>query len=279
MPYDTIIVGAGPAGITAAIQLTRMGNKILLMEKADAGGLIRNAWRVENYLGLNENFKGCELARRFSLELERFKVGILHEEVMSVKQEDSFYLVRTPRGVYDARTVIVATGTTPLRAGIDGEDALAGSLLFYNVGDIQFTKEKNRIAIIGGGDCAFDGALSLYDLGHSPFLLLRNRQHCLPLLWREVEQRKIQVLSDITVQHFTRKGHVIHIHCDAKSYDADFVLVAIGRTPSTPLLPHETCSGLFLAGDVQGGFCRQVHIATGDGMKAAMKAHHYLENS
>jgi thioredoxin reductase (NADPH) len=281
------VIGCGPAGIAAAVQLKRYGLDPLVFEKNLPGGLLKNANLVENYPGFPQGISGLELVRRMAAQLERVGVEVTNEEVTCLDcSAQAPFEIRTPGGVYLASHVVAATGTRPrpfLSFDLPPE---VQERVFYEV--YPLLRETGRqVVIIGAGDAAFDYALNLAGRGNQVTILNRTRQvGCLPLLWeRASASDKIRYFdrTAITGVALDRPGGPLLVHCgeDGRAWDlmADSVLFAIGREPemscfSENLLSQraalERAGLLFFAGDVQNGLFRQTAIAAGDGLRAAM---------
>jgi thioredoxin reductase (NADPH) len=267
MIYDCIVIGGGPAGMIAAIQIKRAGLKIALFECGQLGGLLRNANRVENYLGLPDK-SGEELIHEFENHFFKHKIDLIQEEVISVEKSEDVFNVQTSDNMYASKTVIVATGTVPKKLGIEGEEALAGTKLFYDVADFSSVSGKD-IVIVGSGDAAFDYALHLHRKGNNPIILMRHEPQCLPLLWERIEKEKIPVFTN-TIPSLLKSNERIEVITDGETFETDFILVAVGRDPRYPPLPAKGTDGLYFVGDVGSGRYRHIHIATGDAVRAAM---------
>jgi thioredoxin reductase (NADPH) len=262
--YDCLIIGAGPAGITAAVQLKRSGHSVALIEKDRIGGLLLNARKVENYLGFVDGISGPDLVKHFEDQLKKFEIEVVKAEVKNISKEDNF-VIKTDADEMTSKTVILATGTKPKIAGIKGEEELAGDKLFYEVRDIPKLPSGSTFLVIGGGDAAFDYTLSLDDRGYKPRIITRGKAQCLSLLLDEVKKRGIEYMEDAMLPD------------DLKNIKEDYVLIAVGREPDFPGKIPEA-EGLYIAGDAHGGIERQVHIATGDALKVAMNVSRYLKN-
>ncbi len=282
MIYDCVVIGAGPAGIIASLQLKRQGYNVLLFEKNQIGGLLRNAYFVENYLGFERGISGKELATIFCRQISSFGIELVNAEVIKIRKQRLFEIYAKKKK-YKARSVLVATGTVPKKAKIINENEYCGSKVFYDIIDLidsidlPFTGAKKDILIIGGGDVAFDYALHLFELGHNPYIIMRSTVQCLPLLRKRVEKKKIPYVENVIPLRIENKTKV-EVLCTHKTFKADAVLIAIGRTPTYPQLEVPNKVGLFFAGDVKNKKYRQVHIATGDALKTAMVIEHYLQN-
>src|SRR3989338_2799441 len=148
MIYDCAVIGAGPAGIIASLQLKRAGYKVAIFERKKIGGLLYNANKIENYLGFKEGVSGPMLAFLFINHLNKFKIKIIKENVLTIentgKNHCGLFNIYTTKSKKQAKSVILATGTSPNQIGILGETALAGKKLFYELKDLPLTKQKSR---------------------------------------------------------------------------------------------------------------------------------------
>jgi len=276
------IIGAGPAGIAAAIQLKRYNIPALLLEKDQVGGLLRNAWSVENYPGFPDGIPGTELIGLFKDHLEKAGVPVVFEEILDLDMKDERFLLETPSRRFSSDIVVVATGT---RAKMFPTSAQAPGQICYEVYPLRNEREKH-IAIIGAGDAAFDYALNLARHNTITVLGRSSKPRALPLLIEQASRnpsityRTNTIITSISqgprgkvILQGTKKGGSFEL-------EADHLLCALGREPElnflSPLvrdsLEHLTKSGiLYLIGDVTNQDFRQVGIAVGDGIKAAMK--------
>lgn len=284
MIHQVAIIGAGPAGIAAAIQLKRSGINPVLFESGAIGGLLHSANLVENYPGFPGGIKGFRLAGLFKDHLERIKVEVVFEKVSSITSENGDFNIRTSTASYRSRIVIMATGTRANKLTVKGVPEAEGSRVFYELSQVGDVKEK-RIAIIGAGDAAFDYALNLAQ--HNQ-VVINNRgveASCLPLLWDRVNNnsnivyrtcwvlKECQTIGGRLCLSWDNEGSI------SQDY-YDYLVVAIGRTPVLDYLSDSVLSDLdqyeaeeliYRVGDLRNGRFRQVSISVGDGVMAAMK--------
>lgn len=294
---EVTIIGAGPAGIAAAIYLKRVGFHPILLDAHKPGGLLRHAYLVENYPGFPSGISGKKLVELFVEQLHNVDLSIIESMVKHVDHKNKVFLIETDEGCLLSSAIIIATGTKPKKLSVKGFASIEGTRLFYDPSSIPLrgNKVKKRILVIGGGDIAFDYTLTLLHRGYEVAVISRSEPTCLPLLLNRVLKNgatlHIECISKEIVEH--PKG--ILLKCrennrDKKFY-ADFILVACGRDPNTwflsPLLkkylntisdaPQTTLLGLFFAGDIVRGAYRQVGVAVGDGIRAAMMTERYLK--
>jgi len=282
MKHKVAIIGAGPAGIAAAIQLQRSGITPLVFEQTRIGGLLNNAFFVENYPGFPDGISGHELVAKFRKHLRKWKISILNERVTNlVKKKNTFFIMA--RKQYCADKLIIASGTAPKRPKIWFENS--PKKVVFEIYPIKNVRKK-KIVIIGAGDAAYDYALNL-GRHNSVTIVNRTKQRKgLNLLFRRMKQAKYKKhityipntkLLGITQSHnnlitrFASKGERVTLSCD-------YLLYAIGRQPAVDFLSASIKKkfprgggNLFFAGDVKQGDLRQTSIAVGDGIKAAMK--------
>ncbi len=288
--WDACVIGAGPAGCTAAVQLARDGFGVILVEKEPVvGGLIRHAWRVENCPILTGQPGGAQVAKLLEEHIERWSIPIRRARVRSVERTGSAsFRIESDGGVLEARAVIVCVGTVPKVPDF----AVAGDvgLRFY---PCDVPGDAKRAAVVGGGDAAFDYAISLAERGIEPVILVRSpRPRALKRLQDEVAARGIEVRLDAAVLRVERRKNSVRILLrTGEAVNADSVVIAIGRTSAAEgiALPSgiersersglPMSSGLWLAGDVWRGRIRQMSIAVGDGLAAAMEAAEFLRES
>jgi thioredoxin reductase (NADPH) len=282
---DVAVVGGGPAGMAAAIQLKRSGVACLVFERGRLGGLLANANLVENYPGFPGGIRGMELARLMEEHLRAYEVEVIPSEVRGLRPDRDFISLATSDGGFHSRVVVAATGTRPQKPHdvVVRSDAI--QRVFYEIVPILDTRDK-EIVIVGSGDAAFDYALNL---GRRNKVTILNRgEHtcCLDTL-----RKRAEALESITHLKNTTPAEValsdqdrISVRCGSGGGDvellADYVVFAIGREPEVGFLsgmPADEAErlrsggSLHLAGDVARGDNRQTAIAVGDGVRTAME--------
>jgi thioredoxin reductase len=279
--YDVIIIGGGPAGIAAAVQLHRSDVSTLILEKEEVGGLLLNANKVENYLGFPEGISGRELVKTFKKQLSFLGVKIKIEKVESIKYEKNKFTLLTNEAPFFSKYLIIASGTSPKKLLYTFSEEVQ-KRVFYE--SYKMTMENKEIVIIGGGDAAFDQALNL-SKNNKVTILNRNTQHkCLPLLHRRVKSNnQITYRTMIEVKSVECSKERLFLRCIDKGKDVsiscDYILGAIGREPALEFNLTEkelindliSKTRLFYIGDVVNDLFRQTTIAAGEGIKAAMK--------
>ncbi len=302
MLYDMIIVGGGPAGLTAAIYGCRGGKSVLLVEKEGFGGQIALSPRVENYPGVGA-VGGAELADAMLSQALTQGADTEVGEVVSLSREDGAWLVRTDdEEEYRARSVILAVGAEHRRLGLPGEDALLGSGVSYcAVCDGDFYRARD-VCVCGGGDSALQEALLLSDICRSVTLIHRRREFRgeQALLERLRSRENVKLLTPYNITALLsaegRLTGLVLTHAGnggEERLDCDGLFVCYGQVPATApfrdllaleggyAAAAEDCvtgqAGLFVAGDCRAKGVRQLTTAVADGANAALSAIRYLE--
>ena len=290
---DVTIIGAGPAGIAAAIQLKRYGITPVVLERDSIGGLLRNANLVENYPGFPEGIPGLELVDLFEEQVKRASLDIRREEVVSVGFEGGVFLVETTGARFQTHILVAASGTKPRRFDDLEIHPELEDKVFYEVYPLLGERGK-EVAIVGAGDAAFDYALNLSRKNRVTILNRTNELKCLPLLWeRALENSNIKYLENTEIKKLrTKSGKAMTLECTGPNglfeLEVDYLIGAIGREPNLDFLSSAVAGQieglrsqgiLFLIGDVKNEIFRQTSIAVGDGVMAAMQiANNLREN-
>lgn len=282
---DIVIIGAGPAGISTAIQLRRYGFHPVIIEKNKIGGLLRSANLVENYPGFPEGISGRSLVSLFEQQLRSVLAEIIFEEAIELDSTNDVLTIKTANRVIYARVVVIASGTRPAEwSGLNIPTELDSAILDDITPILDVTDEQ--VVIVGAGDTAFDYALNL-SKRNQVTILNRGRQiSCIPLLLQRARKSERITYLENTALSSIQTINTAEIHlvcrCNGKTtiLDADYLLLAIGREPQLDFLSEhcrvnlgalEQDRRLYLVGDVRNGSLRQTAIAVGDGVAAAMK--------
>jgi thioredoxin reductase (NADPH) len=289
--YPVVIIGAGPAGLAAAMQLKRQGIDPLVLERKMVGGLLLNANLVENYPGFVSGISGPELVSLFKDQAERLGVVIENEEVVTASFEANHFRIVTNKRKLKSQLLIAGSGTKPRKITDDLYSDDWSQSLFYEVYPLIEEKDK-EIVIIGAGDAAFDYALNLSCNNRVTILNRGSKIKALPLLFDRIQVNKaIRYFTntEITGVSKTASG-MLNISIKNKSpeqiIECDYLLAAIGREPeysfADPSIIDELekllkDQKLFLIGDLQNGSFRQTTIAVADGIRAAMLIAQILE--
>ncbi|HHY59744.1 MAG TPA: thioredoxin-disulfide reductase [Clostridia bacterium] len=304
MVYDVLVIGGGPAGLTAGLYAARAGRKVALIEKAMPGGQAFLTNEIENYPGFPEGIGGPELMMAFQQQATRFGLEIINGEIVSVDLAgETKKLVAADGQEYLAKAVIIATGAQPKNLGVPGEEEFRGRGVSYCATcDGAFFRGK-KVAVVGGGDSAVEEALFLTRFASRVVIIHRRDQlRAINVLQeRARSNEKIEfrlnhvveaILGDQKVERLRLKNVVTG---EVVEEEFDGVFVFVGTQPNTKFLEgvlaldeqgriitNETMGtslkGVFAAGDVRNTPLRQVATAVGDGAIAAYSAEHYLAN-
>ena len=298
--YDIIIIGAGPAGMTAAIYASQARKKILLLEKSVYGGQIVTADKVKNYPGFEE-ISGYEYATKLYNQVKTFNPDFKFEEVIEIKNNNDFKEVVTNKNSYKGKSIIIATGSKNRKLGLPNEDKLIGKGVSYcSTCDGMFFKDKT-VAITGGGNNAIDDALYLSDIANKVYLIYRQKDFRIDSLnlekLKEKENVEFILNSNITELIGNEKLESIVVKDNdtntENKIDVDGIFIAIGHIPVSSMCKnlvktnelgyiiadencHTNVDGIFVAGDIRIKPVRQLTTACSDGTVAALNACKYL---
>ena len=298
---DTIIIGSGPAGLSASIYIKRANLNVLVIEKDYEGtGQVAESRKVDNYLGIPE-ISGYELGEKFREHALKSGVNFLEANVINIKkQKDNIIRVELENGEYvEAKTIIYATGATHRRLNVLGEEKYLGRGVSYcAICDGAFYKNK-VVAVIGGGDVALDDAVYLSEIAKKVYLIHRRKEFrgaesTLNLL---KEKENVEILINSEVDSILGDDKVTGILLKNKrELILDGIFSAIGMIPKTEILKEfidldeygyvkadETgktnLKGFFVAGDVRKKELRQIVTAVSDGANAATSAINYIRDN
>lgn len=299
--YEILIVGGGPAGLTAAIYAARAGKHVAVLERGSTGGQIISAPLVENYPGI-PSVSGTELARQMTEQACTFGAEIVYTEAVGLEKTPAGFRVLCTDGVREAKTVILATGAAHRQLGLAAEEALTGCGVSYcAVCDGAFY-EGLDVAVVGGGDTALQDTLFLANICRSVTLIHRREafRASAMLVGRAEKQENIRLLRSRTVQRLIRSEDALQgvelLHTETgqtERLNVDGLFIAVGQAPqSAPfqeavavengyyLAGEDTKTslpGVFAAGDGRKKQVRQLTTAVSDGAAAALAACRYLE--
>ena len=301
MKYDVIIVGAGPAGLAAAIYCARARLNTLLLEKGMAGGLIVTTDMVENYPGFPEPIGGMELTERMSAQAKRFGLEPIYVDVSAVTLKGSQRLVHTADAVHQAAAVIAASGSTMVHLGVPGEGSFTRRGVSWCATCDGFFFREKQVAVVGGGDAALTEALYLTRFADKVYLVHRRDQFRATKIMRErvAAEPKIEAVMNRVVTEIKGKDVVRSLALkdpgsgETSELAVDGVFIAVGHRPNTTFLDgvvaldgggavlvnekmETSVPGIYAAGDVRRNSIRQVISAAGDGATAAVEAERYL---
>ena len=301
--YDTIIIGGGPAGYTAALYAARAGLDTLLIERMSAGGQMTLTGDIDNYPGFDKGIDGFTLGSTMQAGAERFGAKTENAEVIGAELDGDIKRIFTSVGERLARTVIIAAGADPKELGLNGEQELIGRGVHYCAHcDGRFYKGKT-VAVIGGGNSAVSDALYLSRLAIKVYLIHRRDTLRASKIYTDALKKaeNIEILYNTTVSDYIQSGRLTGatirnaLSGEMSQLTLDGVFVSIGRKPSTAPFAHaleldengyiradETTrtpvKGVFAAGDIRTKHLRQIVTAASDGAIAAYFAEEYLSS-
>lgn len=271
---DVIIIGCGPAGASSAIQLKRMGFKPLVFEKNEIGGLAKNANLIENYPGFPNGISGVKFCTLLGKQIRNHNIEILFEEIISAEYEQGYFIVSTGKNKYYSGYLIDATGTEAVIPYEYFTDKKLKSKVFFEVKNLLNIKNK-KIAVLGGGDAAFDYSLNLSKNNDVSIYNRSSNFRCLDLLFQRAEEnKKIEINKNIILKSISSSEEKIKLNFEIskgreKTVTADYVLFAFGRKPTKDFKIKN--KNFFCIGDKVNGNLRQISISVGDGVKTAMR--------
>ena len=303
MIHDVVIVGSGPAGYTAAIYAARAQlNPVILAGSVTAGGALMNTTEVENYPGFVTGIMGPELMTQMQEQAERFGADIRYEDVTALELESDVKRITTSDGVYEARTVIISTGSEYRHLGIDGEERLSGHGVSYCATCDGFFFKDQDIVVVGGGDSAMEGATFLTRFARSVTVVHRRDElrASAVMAKRAQEDPKISFAWNSRVVELDGEDSLTGVTLedtvtgDRRRLEATGLFVAIGQVPRSELVAdvleldeagyikveapsqRTRIPGVFACGDVADPTYQQAITAAGSGCRAALDAEHYL---
>lgn len=301
--YDTIILGGGPAGLSAALYAGRGKLDTLLIEKGSYGGQVATTYEVDNYPGTEIGITGPELSEKMRKQAEAFGTKFIKTEVLSVDFTEKTKKVKTKNEEYLAKTVIIATGASPKTVGFKKENELRGRGISYCATcDADFFTDL-EIAVIGGGDSALQEALYLTKFGSKVTVIHRRQgfRAAQYLVDKAQAHEKIEFLLDTVVEEAYEAGGVVTglkvrnvITGEVSDFKVDGVFVFVGYEPISALYRDQVdmnelkeiitdtymrtnVPGVFAAGDIRETTMRQVVTAAADGAVAAVSCEKYID--
>ena len=303
--YDLIIVGGGPAGLTASIYAAREGITALIIEKSGLGGQTGTTERIDNYPGFVEGISGSELADRFIQQARRYGVELLSAvAVESIQREEPYVCVHTKSGEeYTAKAVIVATGAHYRRLGVPGEDDFIGAgIHFCATCDGPFYKGSRELVVVGGGNSGLEEGLFLTQFTDRVTVLERGPESKAGALLQEKVRShpKVDLLTNTRVAEFKGNGKLSTVVVEntesgeTRELNPAAAFVYIGLDPNTEFLKdtvdlddrgfivtddmfQTSMPGVFAAGDARRGSTKQLASATGEGVTALLMVRQYLQ--
>ena len=299
--YDTVIIGGGPAGYTAALYAARAGLDTVVLEKLSAGGQMALSHQIDNYPGFEEGIDGFSLGEKMQQQAERFGAKTEYAEVTRIDLQAEPKVLETSEGVFRGRTVIFSTGANPRELGIPGERELTGKGVAYCAAcDGMFYKGKT-VAVVGGGNSAAADALLLSRIAKKVIVIHRRDTLRATRIYHEPLQRaeNVEFCWNSTVTELLRGEKLTGVRLrnvqtgEETSLDLDGLFISVGRKPATELAKGQltlddsgyivageetetNIPGVFAVGDVRTKVLRQIVTAVADGAVAVHKAEEYL---
>ena len=299
--YEVIIIGGGPAGLTAGMYACRAGLRALLLERALFGGQIVNARRVDNYPGFPDGVSGIELANLMHQQAMKYGLETVNAEVTGIRQVGNGYTIITSMGDFEAQAVIIAAGSEYRRLNVHGEDRLVGRGVSYCATCDGFLFRGLDVAVVGGGDTALTDAIELSEHASNVYVIHRRDQlRAAEALQKQAFLRRgLKFIWDTVVEEIIGEEKVNGLKLrnvktgKTSVLEVSGVFVAIGLEPNsrsfgdivsldetghiiTDGLMATRTPGIFAAGDIRTDSPRQVSSAVGDGATAALSAFRYL---
>ena len=301
-PYDVIVIGGGPAGLTAAMYTARANLRTLVVAGRMVGGQIALTFQVDNYPGFPETITGPELSGRMRRQAEKFEAEFLEDEATAVDFSSTPLNVIVGETVYEAWSVIVATGSSNRKLGLESEERLMGRGVFVCATCDALLYEGKRVVVVGGGDSAVQEALDLAKFAREVVIVHRRERltACMCLKQRAEENDRIRFLWNTVVQDILGESRVEGVRLksretgEERTLECDGVLLAIGWDPNTSLFRGQldmdesgyivspsgvetSVKGVFVAGDLNDTKYRQLVTACGSGCMAALEAERYID--
>lgn len=299
---EVIIIGGGPAGLTAALYAARAAVDPLVLIGEAVGGQAATTTEIENYPGFPDGVGGAALAQQMQSHAERFGAKVRFEMASSVDLATYPFRVNTNSQAYTARAVIISTGSSPLKLGVPGEDKFRGHGVSYCATCDGYFYKDRRVVVVGGGNSALDESLFLTRLvSEIKILHRRDRLRADPILQeRAFADPKIQFMWDTVVEEIMgeQEANAVRVRNvktnEVSTLETDGVFVYIGHVPNTRLFRGQleldeqgyiitdkrqrtSVPGVFAAGDAQDAIFRQVVTAAGTGSAAAIEAIRFLD--
>lgn len=303
MIYDVIILGGGPAGYSAALYAARAGLSTLVLEKLFAGGQMTQTTQIDNYPGLPKGIDGVTLGMEMQAGAERFGVKTVYTEATSVSLDADVKIVHTAQGVFESKTLIIATGADHRHLGLEQEEALIGRGVAYCAACDGMMYRGKTVAVVGGGNSAAADAALLARVAQKVYLIHRRDTLRASKIYHQPleETANLEFIWNSAVTELLYDDKltgiaVTDVNTGAQRQIAlDGLFISIGRQPETKLFRGQleldeqgylvadettrtSLPGVFAAGDVRTKAVRQIVTATADGAVAAYMAEEYLLN-
>ena len=299
--YDTVIIGGGPAGYTAALYAARAGLDTLVIEKFSAGGQMTQTNQIDNYPGFYEGIDGFTLGENMKNGAERFGAQTTRAEVLSVDLISTPKTVTTDSGIFESKTVIIATGAEHKHLGIDHESELIGRGVGYCAACDGMMYRKKTVAVVGGGNSAVSDALLLSRICEKVYVIHRRDTLRASKVYHEplMNAENVEMVWNSRVDELLYEKKLTGVRVlntqngETRNIDLDGLFISIGRSPESKLFEGQidldangyiiadestktNIDGVFAAGDVRTKALRQIVTAASDGATAAYFAEEYI---
>lgn len=306
--YDLIIIGGGPAGLSAGLYGARARIKTLIIEKEMAGGQMNKTLDVENYPGIPNGHTGMQLAMRMEEQAKSFGAEVKHETVESVDLRSNPKKIKTDQGEYQAASIIITTGANPRKLNVPGEEEFASRGVSYCATCDGAFYEGADVFVIGGGDAAVEEAHFLTKFANKVYLVHRRDQlrAAKSLQEKILNNEKVEILWDSVLKEIKGEGTAQEVLIEnvktkevksfrsSTDYKGVGIFIYVGYTPLTDFLKDQLdlvdgyiptdekmqteIPGVYAAGDIRYEGFKQVVTAVGEGATAAMVAEKYLDD-
>lgn len=301
MRYDVIIIGGGPAGLSAAIYSARGGLKTAVFEKGMIGGQINVTEDVENYPGFEKPLSGFELTSKMQAQAERFGANIIEEEIIALGMEGLCKVIETDSGKYRAKSVIICTGAHPRRLNVPGEERLTGRGVSYCATCDGALYRDKVVAVVGGGDSAIEEGIFLTRFASKVIVVHRRDELRAQKIIQEraFANPKMEFVWNSVIQEIHGDTKVSKLEIvnrltkEITMMPVDGLFIYVGILPNNDLLEsrieldsagfvltdeymHTNVPGIYAAGDIRHTVLRQVVTATSDGAIAAWSAEKWI---
>jgi thioredoxin reductase (NADPH) len=299
--YDVVIIGAGPAGLTAGLYCAQAGLRVMALERETPGGQLMNIEKIENYPGFSDGVSGPELGQMIAMQAMNYGLEFNIAEVSVLEIESEEKVLKTDNGNYRGKAVIITGGGYPMPLGVPGEEEFRGKGIAYCAMCEGGQFKGKTVAVAGGGDAGITEALYLTKIASKVIIVeIMPELNAKSILQkRAMENEKIQILCANRIVAVLGDGQVKAIQLfnmrieKTTNLDVDGVLVHVGWQPRTKYLEgvvpldkyghvlvnemmETESAGIFAAGDIRAGSPRQIATAIGDGTTAAIAAQKYL---
>lgn len=302
--YDLIVIGSGPAGLSAAVYGIRAGLNLLVLEQSPlSGGQVLNTYEVDNYLGL-PGISGLDMGQAFRAHADKLGVEFVEARVKEIVDNGEFKTIRTRKAEYEAKAVILATGAQHAHLEVPGEEELSGMGVSYCATcDGAFFKGRT-VAVVGGGDVALEDAIYLARTCEKVYLIHRRDELRGAMVLQEELKAlpNVEILYSYTVQEIRGEDSVEALllknvkNGEEKELEVQGIFIAVGIHPDTELVEElvacneggyviagedgaTDCPGLYVAGDVRKKPLRQIVTAVADGANAAVAAAEFIRKN